>query len=251
MTGMRVSRIFSNCSFVLGSKRGRIVRSTVAVGSFESTTTAFAAVVTLRSLLMPILPNKSSACFRSDSCSVRRRRSLRVASSSSLLSSLSSASLLAFSACLSAIRWALDFLFAAASASALACRSAATLAFSRSTSESSAASHDSRTSLSSSSSSNLRLPRAPATGGEDGGVLLSSSSSARLSSSQPNVKQKFRAVHILLQCRSNCRAAHVAIWEISYIERRYNWWSCKVTMTCEMKMKMWPTHPTSQAFRHL
>ena len=111
------------------------------LGSFESTTTAFAAVVALRLLLIPMLPKRSSACFRSDSCSVRRSRSLLAASSSSLLSSsLSSASLRAFSACFSAMRWALDFLFAFSSASALAFRSAATLAFSRSTSESSAAS---------------------------------------------------------------------------------------------------------------
>lgn len=45
----------------------------------------------------------------------------------------------------SAMRWALDFLFAAASASAFAFFSAATLAFSRSTSESSAADQESRT----------------------------------------------------------------------------------------------------------
>ena len=156
MTGTRVSRSFSNWNLVLGSKRGGAVRSTVELGSLESITTAFAAVVALRELLIPMLPNRSSACFRSDSCSVRRSRSRRVASSSSLLSSsLSSASLRAFSACFSAIRCALLFLFAATSASALAFRSAATFAFSRSTSESSAASQLSSTSLSSSSSSNF------------------------------------------------------------------------------------------------
>jgi hypothetical protein len=99
----------------------------------------------------------------------------------------------------------------------MAFRFAAALAFSRSTSESSAASHDSRTSLSSSSSSNLRLPIAAATGGDDGGVLLSSSSSCRLSSGQPNVEQKLCTVHILLQCRSYGRAARIAIREITRI----------------------------------
>lgn len=120
-------------------------------------------------------------CFRSDSCSVRRRRSLREASSSSLLSSLSaSASLRAFSAFFSAIRCALLFLFAAASASAFAFRSASFLAFSRSTSESSASFQLSRTSLSSSSSSNFRLVETGAalTGPveEEASELLSSSS---------------------------------------------------------------------------
>jgi len=146
MTGTKVSRIFSNWILVFGSKRGSVVRSTVAVGSFELIETALAAVVALRLLLIPMLPKRSSACFRSDSCSVRRSRSRLVAASSSLLSSLlSSASLRAFSACRSAMRWALVFLFAFSSASCLAFLSAATLAFSRSTSESSAASQLSRT----------------------------------------------------------------------------------------------------------
>jgi hypothetical protein len=114
-------------------------------GSDELIATALAAVVALR-LLIPMFPKRSSACFRSDSCSVRRRRSRLVAASSSLLSSLlSSASLRAFSACRSAIRCAFVFLFAFSSASCLAFFSAATLAFSRSTSESSAASQLSRT----------------------------------------------------------------------------------------------------------
>lgn len=107
--------------------------------------------IPLKDLRRPSIP-----CFKSDSCSVRRRRSRRAASSSSLLlSSLSSASLRAFSACFSAIRCALLFLLAAASASAFAFRSASFLAFSRSTSESSASFQLSRTSLSSSSSSNF------------------------------------------------------------------------------------------------
>lgn len=117
----------------------------VSLGFLESTTTALAAVVALRLLLIPIPPNRSSACFRSASCSVFLSRS-RFSASSSLLSSLPSSSCLRFfSSSFSFMRWAFDFLLAAASASALAFFSAATFAFSRSTSESSAASHDSRT----------------------------------------------------------------------------------------------------------
>lgn len=134
MTGTRVSRSFSNCSFVLGSKSGSEVKSRVAAGSFASMTTAFAAVVALRLLLIPMLPNRSSACFRSESCSVRRRRSLRSASSSLLsLSESCSASRRACSACFSRIRCALLFFAAFSAASAFAFFSAATLAFSRST----------------------------------------------------------------------------------------------------------------------
>lgn len=93
-------------------------------------------------------PNRSSACFRSDSFSVLRRRALRsVSSSLGSLAASSCASSAAFRrSCLcSSIRCALLFLCAAASSSAFALAAAAAASFSRSASESSAASHESRT----------------------------------------------------------------------------------------------------------
>lgn len=96
----------------------------------------------------PVFSSRSCACFRSASCSDLRNRALRLKSSSSSSddSSSSSAALrrLLASRC-SSIRCALLFLFAASSASAFAFAAAAFLAFSRSASESSAASQDSRT----------------------------------------------------------------------------------------------------------
>jgi hypothetical protein len=141
-----VVRSVSNCVLVLGLKSGRAARLTVLLGSAESMTTAVPAVVPLRALLIPMPAKRSSACFRSASCSVARRRSRFWASvSSSSLDSASSCARRALAASFSAMRCVLDFLFAAASASALAFASSAFLAFSRSTSESSAASHESRT----------------------------------------------------------------------------------------------------------
>lgn len=135
----------ANWSFVLGAKRGMAERSTACVGSDESEiTTAFAFA---RFGLTPIPSNRSVACAKSASCSVARRRARLVASSSSSSSeSRASASRRAFRRAwrCSSMRSALDFLFAAASALALASASAAFLAFSRSTSESSAASQESR-----------------------------------------------------------------------------------------------------------
>ena len=174
---------------------------------------------------MPISPNRSSACLRSACCSVLRSRSRFSASSSSLL--VSSSSSICFRRILatrfSSIRCALDFLFAAASASAFALASAAFLAFSASTSESSAASHESRTccwhdqtespsllevltSLSSSSSSNLDLlGMAAAVGGDDGGVL-SSSSSIKVVSPQIRIRNTF--VHHRI-CLRLCHIPHL------------------------------------------
>lgn len=97
----------------------------------------------------PTPPNRSSACLRSSSFWACARRALFSASVSSSSSSSSVSSPASFrrwrSAIFSCRRLALDFLFALASASALALASSAFLAFSRSTSESSAASQESST----------------------------------------------------------------------------------------------------------
>lgn len=144
---MSVSRSVSNCVFVFGSKSGKDSRSTVRVGSVVSMTTAFAFVVAFLLDDIPTPAKRSSACLRSASCSVRRSLSRLEASSSSDSSSDSPAARrAAFAARRSSMRCAFVFLLAAASASAFAFFSAATLAFSRSTSLSSASSHASRTS---------------------------------------------------------------------------------------------------------
>jgi hypothetical protein len=111
------------------------------VGSVESLTTMALGAPLLG--LTSTEPKRSSAWARSASCSVLRRRARRVVSSSL---SDSSSPFSRWRCCRSSsIRWALVFLLAAAAALALASASSAFLAFSRSTSESSAASHESRT----------------------------------------------------------------------------------------------------------
>lgn len=139
-----------NCGFVLGLKRGIEPRSMDLVGSLASDITLLLGAVRLRVRFKSMSPNRSSACFRSASCSVRRSFSrLAARSSSESLSSSdsSSARRRAAAAWCSAIRWERLFLFANASASAFALAAAAFWAFSRSTSLSSAASQSSRTYL--------------------------------------------------------------------------------------------------------
>lgn len=129
-------------------------------------------------------PNKSSAWARSAACCSRRSRARLAVSSSSSESSLSPACRAFFSAIRVAMRSALDFLLALASASALALASSAFFAFSRSTSESSAASQESRTCLGAKECPSASWwdfgERAKDSQAEDarGGVLTSSSSSS-------------------------------------------------------------------------
>lgn len=206
-SGTSVSRSLVNWSLVLGLKMCSEERSIAFVGSDSSVSVT---ALPVRDLLMLRSPNSSSACARepSSSCWRSRMRRSSSVSSSSLSSPFRRRRRLA-SRC-SSIRCALVFLFALASASALALASAAFLVFSRSTSESSAASHDSRTchggvsmsfcawrgrklcmagygkraqrtSLSSSSSSNLlRRAMVGLFCGEEGVELSSSSSSVVL-----------------------------------------------------------------------
>jgi hypothetical protein len=149
MRGTRVSRSRENWSFVTGLKRASLLRSMVSPG-FEGSP-ATTALTVLLDLETPISPKRSSACLRSESCSVFSRRARRAASSSSSSSLLlSSSNRRAFSACLAAILSDFDFLAAAASVSALALRAAAFLAFSASSSVSVAASQSSTTYIESS-----------------------------------------------------------------------------------------------------
>ena len=144
--GTRISRSCSNCVLVVGLKRGNDEMLTVLVGSAGSTTTAAPAVVPLRAMLVFRSSNASSTSRMPTSIFWRCRRSCRSSGvSSSLVSSSSAARRRARSAWCSSIRFVLDFLLAAAAASSFALASAAFLAFSRSASESSAASQDSRT----------------------------------------------------------------------------------------------------------
>ncbi len=120
------------------------LRSIVSPGLLSS---VIVTALPVRFLLMPKSPNSSSACAREPSsscCFSLARFSASVSSSSDDMSS--SICRRRRAACLcSSTRCAFDLWFFFASASALALASAAFLAFSRSTSESSAADHDSRT----------------------------------------------------------------------------------------------------------
>jgi len=157
-----------NCFFVVGLKRGRVERS---MDLEESVGSSMAMALRLTSLGMgggapgegeaegagaemtppwsamssiTAPPNRSTAWLRSASiscCCIRCRRSSGVSSARADLSASSAAFFAAFSACLSAMRCALGFFAAAAASAAFFAFSSLSL----SSSESSAASQDSRT----------------------------------------------------------------------------------------------------------